>query len=431
MEKIVLIGGYGFDDMGDESQLTASLINLKKFIPDAKFLALSDHPEHTLKHHKVETDYSINYYLIRRPHLSRIEKLLKLDRYIWVDFFLRSIILLFNAHRLRKSKKPVFLSEDGKKFLENLKDANLLFNVGGGNLNSKWRLGGLYSRCLTYIICRNFRIPIILSGQSIGPIYGWFDKHLAKFALNTVNVITLREKLSRRVLEQIGVTKPLIKVTADDSTSLPPIDQKKLKALFSKEKISEHHLLVGMNMIELGILSREKMNKAKKLLAEISDYLISKYNARIIFVPMQYIVSADDRVAASEVLQLMKHKDRAHIISSKYDDQTLKSIISRMDLAVGLRYHFIVFAVNSQVPSIGIYLDDYYAIKIRGILELVDQEKYICNIEKTSLEDLIKLVENIFLNRDSIRKHFGERTKELQNLSLLSIRCAARLLSKI
>jgi len=422
MKKIVFIGGYGNSDVGDDSHLTADLINLKRFLPDAQFLALSDNPEYTLKRHRVKTDFSIKHYLSIQPHLSRIEKLLKL--------IFRSTVLLFNARRLRKNKKPIFLSDDGKRFLENLKDADLLFNVGGGNINSIRRLGSLYDKFLTYVLCRTFRVPIILSGQTIGPFYGRFHKRLANFALNGVNVITLREKFSKTVLEQIGVTKPLIKVTADDSTLLPPASLKRVKEVFLKEKITRYHPLIGINMIKLPIFISTKLKKAKRLLAEIADYLISRYDARIVFVPMQYIRVADDRIAASEVLKLMKHKDKARIIMHEYDDRTIKSVIGQMDLAIGLRYHFIVFAVNSQVPSIGIYLNDYYSMKIRGILDLMGQEKYACGIEEISIKDLINLVEDVLSNKEAIRKKLEERTKELGKLSLFSIKCATKLLSQ-
>lgn len=432
MKKIILIGGYGHDDMGDESQLTASLINLKKFIHDAKFIALSDYREHTLKHHRVETGYSINYYLVTRIHPSRIEKLLKLIRYVKVDFFLKSIILLFNACRLRKNKKTFFLSEDGMRFLKSLRDADLLFNVGGGNLNSVFRFGGLYSKCLTYIICRIFKVPVILSGQTIGPFHCWFDKRVAKFALNRVNVITLRESFSEKVLKNIGVTKPIIKVTADDSTLLTPSSRKKVEEVFSKEKIGGHRPLIGINMIGLKIFrdGNVKLGVTRRLLAEIADYLISKHNARVIFISTQYGNTSDDRVAASKVLKLMKHKDSAHIIMGEYDDRLIKGIIGQTDLVIGLRYHFIVFAVNSQVPSIGIYLDDYYSLKINGILELVGQGKYACDIEKTSFKDLKDLVEDILENKEIIRRELGERTKQLQNSSLLSVKYAAKILSQ-
>ena len=143
-----------------------------------------------------------------------------------------------------------------------------------------------------------------------------------------------------------------------------------------------------------------------------------------------YKAPADDRIGASEVLKLMKHKDKAYILMNEYNDHTIKGIIKQMDLAIGLRYHFIVFAVNSQVPAIGIYADHYYQTKIKGILELVGQMKYGCDIEDTSLKNITNLVGDILSDKETIRKRLGERTKELENLGLFSIKCALKLLSQ-
>lgn len=432
MKRVILVGGFGYSDIGDESQLTTDLINLRKFVPDAQILVLSDNPEYTRKYHKIEADHSISKYLLKEPRTSAniIERnFFRLVRFLALDVFLRGFILLFNARRLRKNKNPVFLNSDGKRLLENLMSANLIFNVGGGNINSIFRFGGLYAKSFTYILCRTFGKPVILSGQSIGPFSMCLDKWLAKFSLDRVNVITLREKFSKIVLEQIGVTKPLIKVTADDSTLLPPASEKEIETVFSKENIARHHPLIGVNMIKLRVLSSVKLKRTRKLLAKIADYLISEHDARIVFVPMSYKAPADDRIAALEVLKLMKHKDKAHILVNEYDDHTIKGIIEQMDLAIGLRYHFIAFAVNSQVPSIGIYTDHYYLIKIKGILELVGQKKYACDIEEASFKDMVNLVEDILSNKETIRKRLGERTKELGKLSLFSIKCAVKLLS--
>ena len=423
MPKIVLIGGFGWHDIGDEAQLTTPLIYLKKFISDVQFLALSDNPEYTAEYHKVETDYSTSHYLF--PEMRNIFS--KVIRMFGIDMFIRMIILLFNARRLRKDKKTIFLNESGKRLLNNLKSGDLLFNVGGGNLNSIWRFGGLYSKCITYLICKILGKPIILSGQTIGPIDNWIDRKFARFVLNKVDVITLRDTSSKSILRSIGVVKPVIKETADDAVLLPCATYEDIKAIFLDEKIDAHRPLIGINVIGHGHLSGSKLNKAKQILAEVSDHLISELDARMVFVPMEYI-SDDDRVTLSETLELMQHKDRVRIIMNEYDDKTLKGIIGQMDIVIGLRYHFIVFATTMQVPSIGIYSDQYYAMKMKGILELMGQEKYACDIDKISSEEIIELAKDALQNKDKIAEELEKRTNVLGEHSLFTIEYAVKLL---
>jgi polysaccharide pyruvyl transferase WcaK-like protein len=448
MKKVLLVGGYGYQDLGDESQLTAVLLNLKKFVPNARYIALSDNLENTQKYHDVETNFSLKHYLnspffIRRkqrteastdalrqtrnsnPFRARLIRILMAVRKLLI-----SLILVFNAQRIKKDRNPLFLNEGLKHFLVNLKSCALLFDVGGGNLTSVWR-GELRIKCLTFILARIFEKPIILSGQTIGPFHGFFDKVIARYALNRANIITLRERFSETNLRKIRVTKPLIKVTADDSATLLPANQIRIETIFSNERIEVKRPLIGINIISLKYLQKLRMEfkKAKELLANIADYLIEKFDATVIFIPTQYGAD-DDRKPASEILQVMTNKDRAFLLSQEYNDKEIKGIICQLDLAIGFRYHFIVFAVTSGVPAIGIYLDDYYATKINGILALVNQEENGINIRDATFNKTTRRIEEVFSNREQIAQSLREQTGILQKRSLTTIRFAAKILSK-
>jgi polysaccharide pyruvyl transferase WcaK-like protein len=113
---------------------------------------------------------------------------------------------------------------------------------------------------------------------------------------------------------------------------------------------------------------------------------------------------------------------------NEYDDKTLKGIIGQMDLNIGLRYHFIVFSTTMYVPSIGIYLDQYYSIKIKGILELMGFERNALDIEKTSLGEIMSLIGDLLSNKDAVKEKLEKRTKVLANRSLFTIKYAAKIL---
>ena len=449
-KKIVLIGGYGGHDIGDESMLTTDLINLKKFIPDAEFLALSPNPEYTSEFHKVDSDWDISHYLtgysvtqkeIEPPCIAQdtYEPQIQTHQSIFwriLKFAFKTSIkypkifgILFNAWILKKTKRTIFLNEEGKRLLNHLKNADLLFNVGGGNIK-----GGFCDRFIIYTICRIFGKPVIVSGQTIGPFDKWLGKKIAGFFLNKVDVITLRDTMSIKVLEDLGVYKPIIKETADDAVLLPPVSGEEIKKIFLTEKIEDHHPLIGINpnaYLKSVLPNRHyELNKIKQVLADVADRLISELGARIVFIPMDYNAYSDDRVSAYEVLELMKHKDRANVIINGYDDHTLKGIIGQLDVGIGLRYHFIVFATTMQVPTIGIYLGEYYEMKIGGILELMEQEKYALDFEKTSPEEIVALVKDVLQNKKEIKKKLGERTKILGERSLFTIEHAAKLLNQ-
>ena len=443
-KQIVLTGGYGGQDIGDEAMLTTDLINLKKFIPDAQFLVLSPNPEYTSKYHKVDSDWDISYYLtgfsvqqkeIEPPCIiknaykpqSQSRQSIFLKIFKFSRLLLKISNILFNAWILKKYKQTIFLNKDGKRLLNHLRNADLLFSVGGGIIR-----GFLCDKLFIYTVCKIFGKPIIVSGQTIGPFARQIGKKkkIAGFFLNKVDVITLRDTMSIKVLEDIGVYKPIIKETADDAVLLPAISGEEVKTIFLTEKIEDHYPLIGINtnsFLKAVFPTRDyELNKIKQVLADVADRLISELGARIVFIPMDYNADSDDRVDAYKVLELMEHKDKASIITNGYDDHTLKGIIDQMDAGIGLRYHFVVFATTMQVPTIGIYLGKYYEMKIRGILELMEQEKYALDFEKASPEEIVALVKDGLQNKEEIKKKLGERTKILGERSLFTIEYAAR-----
>src|SRR3989337_2794473 len=74
MKRILLTGGFGNHDNGDEAQLTAVLANIRKLIPEAHLTLLSDDIENTWSYHHEETFWAANHYIRRNLFLRRQAK---------------------------------------------------------------------------------------------------------------------------------------------------------------------------------------------------------------------------------------------------------------------------------------------------------------------------------------------------------------------
>ena len=442
MKTILISGGYGYKDAGDEAQLSAQLANMRKRMPESHFVIFSDNPENTRIHYREQTEFSINHYLSlpvfgltslwsgrsgRRENqeLSILDKVLNGS---FVKLLFLSLILIFNAKRMKKNQKTIFLNCGLKHFLQTIKDSDLLFNVGGGNLTSVWRLE-LRSKCLLLILFRIFEKPVVLSGQTIGPFCGWLDRVIARYALNRVNLITLREKNSKDNLRNLGVNYPMVKVTGDDSSTLIPICRAEIKEIFNEKKIDlSSRPIIGLNIIGLRYLrGSNSFEKSKRILARIADYLVVKHNATIVFFPTQY-GDNDDRVSISEVLKLMERKHNVFTFWQELSDRAIKGLISELDLVIGFRYHFLVFAVDSGVPSIGLYAGDYYSTKVNGLLSLVGLEQNAIDVENATFEELIDIIEKNLIDKKAISNMLEERTAVIEKLSIFSVDYARKIL---
>lgn len=448
--KIVIMGAYTMNTPAEEAMLTADLCKIKELIPNAQIIALSETPSYTTEKHQVESDYSMKYCLYQDKNFlqllaksftiinlpCRIRNLiLKLfgtgnnKRFFKLPTRLRAFLaglpLLFNAKRFARGKKLTFLSGNQRRLLNILSNCNLLFNSGGGNLNSL-SMGDLYAYGLNYLIAKTFNKPIILSAQTIGPFTNWFDRKFARYVLNRVDLITLRDKnFSVKVLKTLGVAKPLVAEAVDDALFLPPKDSKSILRIFEQEKIDVSHPLVAIN-----IQDYSKSHKLVPVFARTADHLIEEMNAQIIFIPMKCVQGDDDRVLISRVRNVMKHKDKTESITKTYDGSTLKGILGQMDLVIGTRYHFIVFAGSMLVPSIGIFLNQYYLMKIKGILEMLGQGGYCYSVEEASFEKLKSSIDSILLDGNDIKKQIKARLETLRVQYLFAVKYAAKMLKQ-
>ena len=319
-------------------------------------------------------------------------------------------------------------------------DADLLFNNDGGNINSLL-YGELYKQTLTILTASILKVPVILSGQTIGPITKKIHAFVVKMALNKVNTLTFRDRgISFHRVKEIGVKKPIMQDTADDAVSMPFLPKKAVMKLVLGNKGAEWlklpaNLIVVMNMNgylkAMGKKNIKEFDKEVRLLTKIADQLVEKYKAKIILVPTDYATSSDDRPLLIQIKNKMKHKERALVIGKEYYAIQYKSLIGLGDIAIDARYHFNVFATSMSVPCIGLANVVYQKTKLKGVMELYDLPYCFIpeDMDKVEVGKVWAVLEKVLRNRFKITRQLKERTASIQDDSLMTIRYAATILS--
>ncbi len=449
-KKIVIIGGFGWHDIGDEAMPQAVIYNLRKLIPNLDIVMLSPNPKYTTAYHKERSIYDINAYLNKRPWL--------------ISYFKKSNILIFQLigkiiNRLYPSRLMYFLrfiyflivtkfyhykislpiSKIAKDIIDEISSADLLFNNGGGNINSLL-YGELYKQSLTILTASMLDVPVILSGQTIGPITKKIHAFVVKIALNKVDTLTFRDRgISLQRVKEIGVNRPIMKDTADDAISLLFLPQNEVERLILENKgvkwLNLSSIIIAvMNMngyLEaMGKKSINELGNEVRLLTKIADQLVEKYRAKILLVPTDYGPS-DDRPLLNQIKNKMKYRERALVIEKIYDAIQYKSLIGLGQIAIGVRYHFNVFATSMSVPCIGLANGVYQKTKLKGVMELNNLPYCFIpeDMDKVEFDTVWAVVEKVLKNRIEIARQLKERTKILQENSLMTIRRAAIILS--
>ena len=285
--------------------------------------------------------------------------------------------------------------------LEQLKQLHL-FVLGGGGILFDGMLEG-FLRDVNW--AKELGIPVMVYAVSVGPITSPDAKQLVVDTLNKVDVLTVREGEAKRALHDLGV-KPDIEVTADPALLLEP--KPFTKDMLKKEGIEPDIPLVGFSVREPGPAAPTlNIEQYHALLADAADFMIERFDAQVLFVPMERGEHKDQQHSHA-VIAKMARADRARVLKGDYAAGQLLGLVEHMVFAVGMRLHFLLFAAIHHVPFVPLP----YASKVTGLL--ADLEMPMPSIGELNVGKLCALLDRTWDLRKEARKHLEQKVPLLQ-----------------
>jgi len=358
IEKIMISGYYGFNNTGDEAILKSMVGAFKEKIPQIKITVLSQNPLQTSQTYQVKA--------INRLHLIDIMRCLR--------------------------------------------DTNLFISGGGGLLQDSTGKGWSILYYLGLIlVAKTVKVPVMIYAQGIGPVNKQINKKLMKWILNKVDLITVRDKPSKELLENLGVVKPSIYVNSDPVFLLK---KKNIKNIIDRHPLIQQ-LINSDNRPLIGVSVREYKGNgldSKSIFAQVADYLIKNYQAKIIFLPFKF---DEDVHISEEILSLMKNK--AEVLKIKLEPEELLSILSRLSLVVGVRLHSIIFSSMANIPFIAFNYDP----KVKYFVEDLGLPELLLEIDEgISLKNIQEKIEYVRENNDKIKDILLKKVNNLEEKAL-------------
>jgi polysaccharide pyruvyl transferase CsaB len=233
-----------------------------------------------------------------------------------------------------------------------------LFLLGGGGIlfdgDAK-----IYMREVA--LCHERNIPVMTYAIGVGPLHDPENQRQVKENLNRAAALTVRERSAKKVLEDIGVEHE-ITVTADPALLLKP--EPLPPHTLAREGIDRKDRLIGISVREPGMAAPDlNQEKYHALLANAADYMVERYDADIVFVPME--PKALDLQHSHAVMAQMLRPQRATVLKGSYSPGQTLTLMQYFMFAVGMRLHFLIFAALQGVPFVALP----YASKVVGLLE--------------------------------------------------------------
>lgn len=364
MASIVISGYYGFANAGDEAMLTAMVEAFAALDPEVNILVLSGNPQQTRQQHGVKAIHRLNY----------------------------------------------------PEIIAALRSADLLISGGGSLLQDVTSDRSFYYYLSIVMLAKKMGVPVMLYAQGIGPVQGNLARSAMRVIGNMVDLITVRDHGSKEELENLLVVKPPVHVTADPVLALMPMDRAIGRMLFGQKGIERSSRPC------IGICVREWQNWShyKKVFAEVADKIIQKWDAQLVFLPMQW---PEDVTAAKEIARRAKHD--IPVLDEPYTTNELLAMIGQLDVLIGIRLHALIFAAIMNVPVIGVSYDP----KIERFLHTLGC-KAAGTLKDVTVDKLLSQVESCLANNEKIKRSLEERMQILRQDAFRNAELAMQLIKR-
>jgi colanic acid/amylovoran biosynthesis protein len=403
--KIVIANHGSRLSKGDSALLNSRIKLIKQFIKDAEFTVFTFNPEIS---YKPEMKY------LKNVKISFYEAPFR------VSFSLRAL------HKLFFSVFKIIFSRPLSSYLKDLKefrDASLIISTGGDVLTEDYGLVNFINYAGNLLIGIFLKRPVVIFAETIGPFKHKICKAIARYLLNHASLITVRGEESKEYLTTIGIDRTPQYLTADTAFLLEPAPLQVIEQILERMNIRDDDLLVGVTVSELipryGFpeISEIKNKYAKyvEIMASITNYIIEKLGATVVFIPSVTGPTYDDRRIADAIFKLVKNKSKVKVIKDEYTCEEIKGIIGKCSMFIGARMHVTIFSTSQYVPTIAIA----YSCKTYEVLGSLTN--YIIDI-RGGLEynTFISMINEMWFNKEKIRESLVLRMREVHQKALLN-----------
>lgn len=251
--------------------------------------------------------------------------------------------------------------------------------------------------------------PTVLWAASVGPFAKEpiIEKHMAAF-LNRLDLVTIRESITLKYLQGIGVSGNLHGVCDPAFVMKPePVDAAKLG--FELEPG-----FLGVNVSPLIAKFRAAGEDPAVLQREVAGFLRdahAKYGLPCVLIPhvgpLNAGIESDncDHRYMSAVLKLAHDVPNVRLLPKTLNAAQLKFVLGQARYFIGARTHATIGAISRGTPTVSIA----YSTKARGLnKDLFGHEDYVLSTPDVSTRTLMDKLDLMVAREDAIRAQLRE-----------------------
>ena len=364
-DGVVICGAYGRGNAGDEAILQALVTEMRSIDADLPIWIMTRKPKATRVRHRVGAVYT------------------------------------FNA--------PAFCRKMAK--------SSLYINGGGSLVQDVTSHRSLWFYLFTLSAAKRLGCRVMMYGCGIGPIRAPRNRRRTGRVINrSVDVITTRDSASIGELKELGVSRPQVILAADPAVTLPAAPPQAADALLEEVGL---HPRKGERYLGVTVRPWPGFEEKAPAFAAAADYAYQRYGLIPVFLPIEGKL---DAAAAQKVAGLLQCAP-VHLLPACPSSELAIALSARMDVALSMRLHALIFAAVRGVPLVGVVYDP----KVSAFLDDAGQDLY-ARLDQVTPELLRALIDAAAQRRQD-RGALEEKTARLIQLERRNSQAAAGLLA--
>ena len=357
-----MTGEAGYHNLGDEAQALASAHRLRLYFPEAEIVATGLDPLGAVLRHQARIlPWPLTYYDLSSTYPTRLVR--KVARKLganedFLDPVAKGMDTIFEEQYQRNARFRSVLAE--------VEQADFIFDMGHGGLNDVF---DIFMLCFLYYLAARLAKPLFISGQSVGPLWRPQSIKMLRETLPHAHTVGLRDKnVSRQILtDQVRIDTNQVRLAeiGDDTLALKAREPD--LSIFSPSLAGLLQDGAFFAVEWRGTDYTQAMNSTE-LLDPLVDAVTCAYqNTGLppVFVPLSW-EPGGDILAAARMHDLVQARIPLQVVWPYLQAAEIKWLLGRAHFGIGLSYHFHVFLLSQGIPSIGLYTNSYYDIKLRG-----------------------------------------------------------------
>lgn len=347
MKRVVISGYYGYDNIGDEAILYSIIQAIKGFNSEIEIFVLSSSPEETSQRYNVKAAGRYNL-----PEIISI-----------------------------------------------LKGADLFISGGGSLIQDVTSMKSSFYYLTILQLARVLSKKSVFFCQGVGPLNNRFVRLATLKTLEKVDLISVRDINSKKLLENIGLAGDEIIKSVD------PV------FLLDDATAINRNNITGDNILGISVRPWADNSYIQPMAAGVNQLIEDYPDLKVHLIPFH---KGEDE-SLSESFSELLNTDRIRLLKAQSHPARMIDYYEEIDILLGVRLHSLIYATITATPFVGISYDpkiDSYLSELEkspaGSTELIKPERVY--------ERLSYNFDNYLAESERLEGFARDRNNELENI---------------